>query len=610
MKKKKYLILIAILISVCLPFNQVTSVKASQGDYLKDLLTYQFELDNVTYQLPLKVSAFEKEGWVLTRDDEKMWSFGIAYTTMTKGDKTIDVGIINPTDAETDDYSNMLVFSIRGSELTLPGKITKGSTKSEVLNAYGTPYHKDSKEKPEGKTEIYDSNYYMSYIDKDFKQTAYESISAAEITIYSNDDKVTSMEMKYLDLDLDSIISKNEPTISYDAPVSLGKSILSFHVKLEGDLYRIPAPFTDFIDNGWKMTGIYNSNTYKLETKELPKYIGVTGYLTIGLKKNGHVIYVEVANEDKTIQKLQNCTVRSVSFTNKNTPVFTLPNKVTSLPTEKKLISTYKNDTYIKSNKNKVTKYSYYHDRTEGYPNKYHQHSDGYYNGVVNFEISSGKVSKVTIKRTTLDYIGTHSVTVKEKAVKIKTNEEVKEYFLYSNFSSSTWRNSAGYVIQFGKDNSIHAYNAGSGNPWFLQSGDFVDAVATYSFDADHNTIIINDYDRTIKVKYNVINSERVFITVNGYTSEFTTTHVKVSENGPAEVSANIKVTKGKTKTLTPKLPDGVTYKVTFKSSNTKVATISSKGKITGKKKGNATITTTIKIGSISKQYKTKVTVK
>jgi len=59
----------------------------------------------------------------------------------------------------------------------------------------------------------------------------------------------------------------------------------------------------------------------------------------------------------------------------------------------------------------------------------------------------------------------------------------------------------------------------------------------------------------------------------------------------------------GKTTTLKVK---GTSEKVTWTSSNKKVATVSSKGKVTGKKTGTATITA--KVGK--KSYKCKVTVK
>ena len=66
-------------------------------------------------------------------------------------------------------------------------------------------------------------------------------------------------------------------------------------------------------------------------------------------------------------------------------------------------------------------------------------------------------------------------------------------------------------------------------------------------------------------------------------------------------------ITKGKTCTLKPQLyPSGSIAKITYTSSNSKVATVNSKGKITAKKKGTAVIT--VKAGKF--KVKCKVTVK
>lgn len=68
---------------------------------------------------------------------------------------------------------------------------------------------------------------------------------------------------------------------------------------------------------------------------------------------------------------------------------------------------------------------------------------------------------------------------------------------------------------------------------------------------------------------------------------------------------------KGKTYTLkTSAEPDEMYVKVTYKSSNTKVATVNAKGKITAKKKGTAKITVTASDGNTEKKAVCTVTVK
>ena len=71
-------------------------------------------------------------------------------------------------------------------------------------------------------------------------------------------------------------------------------------------------------------------------------------------------------------------------------------------------------------------------------------------------------------------------------------------------------------------------------------------------------------------------------------------------------IKTSISIKKGKSYTLKPKLNYvGKADTVTYKTSNKKVATVTSSGKITGKKKGTATIT--IKSGKVTKKCKVKV---
>lgn len=71
-------------------------------------------------------------------------------------------------------------------------------------------------------------------------------------------------------------------------------------------------------------------------------------------------------------------------------------------------------------------------------------------------------------------------------------------------------------------------------------------------------------------------------------------------------IKSSVSIKKGKSYTLKPKLSyTEKADKVTYKSSNKKIATVSKKGVIKGKKKGTATIT--IKSGKVTKKCKVKV---
>ena len=88
-----------------------------------------------------------------------------------------------------------------------------------------------------------------------------------------------------------------------------------------------------------------------------------------------------------------------------------------------------------------------------------------------------------------------------------------------------------------------------------------------------------------------------------------------------AKATSSLSLNKGKSQTIKVTLPTGFTkvtkytgspadVKVTFKSSNSKVATVSSSGKVTGKKKGTAKISISMQIkNGAKKTLTTKVIV-
>ena len=96
----------------------------------------------------------------------------------------------------------------------------------------------------------------------------------------------------------------------------------------------------------------------------------------------------------------------------------------------------------------------------------------------------------------------------------------------------------------------------------------------------------------------------------------------KSSTLSKAKATSSISLKKGKSKTIKVTLPTGfkkvtkysgnpADVKITYKSGNKKIATVSSSGKVTGKKKGTAKITVTMQIkNGAKKTVTTKVKVK
>ena len=94
-------------------------------------------------------------------------------------------------------------------------------------------------------------------------------------------------------------------------------------------------------------------------------------------------------------------------------------------------------------------------------------------------------------------------------------------------------------------------------------------------------------------------------ITAVGYKNNLTFTYKEAENTFELNTSSKTLYTKGSTKT-TLKVTTNLTDKITWKSSNTKVASVNSKGVVTAKKKGTAKIT--VKCNGITRTF--KVTVK
>ncbi|RGI13982.1 hypothetical protein DXD06_08510 [Roseburia sp. TF10-5] len=157
------------------------------------------------------------------------------------------------------------------------------------------------------------------------------------------------------------------------------------------------------------------------------------------------------------------------------------------------------------------------------------------------------------------------------------------------------------------------------------------------------STYLSDVYGYSSSVAYNFVKKYNKLATEtyqNGWSSEGEGIWVILDKNGneskaikfhklnassifsKAKAPSSFSVNKGKSKALKITLPAGFTQvakytgspadvKVTFKSSNPKVATVSSSGKVAGKKKGTAKISISMQIkNGAKKTLTTKVTVK
>ena len=90
--------------------------------------------------------------------------------------------------------------------------------------------------------------------------------------------------------------SSSKMLASYSAPAELGSNLWSFNYEVGGDLYTLPTPVSEFIDNGWKI--VENSG-----------FVDGGGTSGITIQKGSEKMYAEIMNYDKSRMNPENCAV-------------------------------------------------------------------------------------------------------------------------------------------------------------------------------------------------------------------------------------------------------------------------------------------------------------
>lgn len=214
-----------------------------------DLYAFELELDGVTYSFPTDFAALEAQGWTYLGD--KTETLGYNYYSVAsrfeKGEARIYATLFNPAwdvkpsgecqvaglDVELDD--------LEGLRAVLPGGIEIGvADKAAAEAAYGAP------------TDTYEGSMYTSY--------TYELDYGCKVELEF--DAETGLLSA---IDLRNLVSQDAPdpaTVAdepsdeekaYTAPAELGTELLSFQVNYGDALYVLPAPFSAFVQNGWKL---------------------------------------------------------------------------------------------------------------------------------------------------------------------------------------------------------------------------------------------------------------------------------------------------------------------------------------------------------------------
>jgi len=216
-----------------------------------------FTLNGAVYTLPLPFAELETAGWEILRLD-----FAEHLVNPVSGNPSVDFG--NGEQVMRGFFRNFsgqplplrevyltgVLLDTRvdeEAELRLSGDILIGSTLEEVIETYGYP---------SWRRDLWEPYEELGYVLEDV---------SLWIIIDKETSLVVSLEMRISENLNSRLVEERFPVfaaedfpeavLAYEAPENLGEDWQMLAVSVDGDLYRLPAPVSAFLENGWAMQG-------------------------------------------------------------------------------------------------------------------------------------------------------------------------------------------------------------------------------------------------------------------------------------------------------------------------------------------------------------------
>lgn len=279
------------------------SFNFGDGELSENLFDFQFSIDGEVYALPMWYEEFEDLGWYYEGDpDLKLASEDYDYDVFEKDGVELWVDVTNysinatkvkdciVTGVEFDGYDlddDTVIKFAKDIQLEV-------STPDDIIAAYGEP------------SDIYEGSYrtyYYYYPDDDYYY--YQEITFSfdnETGIF--DRAEFSNEVEEID-GFDNTLNLERPDFldNYEAPTALSDDIYGTEISVDGDIYTLPCPVTEFYKNGYELQYYYDEDY-------LPA--GQTYYCS--LEKEGKELSVHIKNFSDYATSFDNCYVVSVSY--------------------------------------------------------------------------------------------------------------------------------------------------------------------------------------------------------------------------------------------------------------------------------------------------------
>lgn len=300
-----------------------------------DLFSFQVSIDGVIYEFPMWYEEFAALGWEDKDDNTVMLETNLSskYASFwKKGDSSVQTVFWNFT-ANAKPYSECVIAEIRfanhniqdGTEVILPGGIQMGvSTKEDILAAYGEP---DSESETQGS--------WSATYDNGILHSVYLQVDAETGTLWY----VNIVNREELAGGDDSIATDVPESVKkYVAPTELGDDLYKMNVELDGHLYALPCPVTEFVKNGFELD---------MNDERTDKEIASGSFGNAMFTYNGNSVGFSISNYSPNATTPDNCFVTNIrSLSNSDNYEMVIPGGIKKGMTEASFLEILANYTY------------------------------------------------------------------------------------------------------------------------------------------------------------------------------------------------------------------------------------------------------------------------
>lgn len=182
-------------------------------------------------------------------------------------------------------------IDLTANPVKLPGGISMGvSNVDDIKAAYGEP------------SDTYDSDLYTKMT---YQKDTYERV---ELYVYKETNTLLQADIRNFKepegFDKGSVSTEvPEIVTNYQTPAALGSDFMDPEVEFMGNLYRLPAPVSAFLDNGWEMKDVAED-----------AFVEGGGLEFIDMMKDNQTVSFSVYNLTENATSVENCFVTELDF--------------------------------------------------------------------------------------------------------------------------------------------------------------------------------------------------------------------------------------------------------------------------------------------------------